>query len=80
MPGAPWTGGWGSHLRVAGGHHSRDRDRHVGAKREHVALLVEGAVARARGVLVAALTVAGYGEVHTPALEYEDVLRRAGAR
>ncbi len=35
--------------------------------------------------LRAALTVAGYGEVHTPALEYEDVLRRgdehaAGAR
>src|SRR5215211_769793 len=32
------------------------------------------------GRLRAAFEKAGYGEVHTPALEYEDVLRRAGAR
>ena len=41
-------------LGVAGGHHARDRDRHVRAQREHRALLVEGPVARARGALVAA--------------------------
>jgi hypothetical protein len=40
-------------VAVAGGHDARDRDRHVGAQRQHLPVLVEQPVARAGGALVA---------------------------
>ena len=40
-------------VRVAGGHHAGDRDRHVRAQRQHLPCLVEEPVARAGRALVA---------------------------